>query len=107
MYNKAGTALLACPNGKSPVAIPDGITTIGDYAFFDYDSTIIIPDSVTTIGASAFGSSYIASITIAANVNIGPNIAWNWGSFIQFYNSNGKKAGTHTYAASKWTREED
>ena len=38
------------------VVIPDGVTTIGDYAFWNCSSlaSITLPDSVTTIGNWAF-----------------------------------------------------
>ena len=51
LYNKAGTALLAWPREKTPVSIPDGVTSIGD---------------------AAFDHNYINSITIGTDVNI-----WN------------------------------
>ena len=44
-------------NGElvTDLAIPDGVTNIGDYAFARYAGTsITIPDSVTSIGSSAF-----------------------------------------------------
>ncbi len=51
--------------------IPDGVTSIGDYAFFYcYSLTnVTIPDSVTNIGDSAFGScDSLTSITIPDSV---------------------------------------
>ena len=38
------------------VVIPDGVTTIGDYTFYGFNSltSITVPDSVTTIGSQAF-----------------------------------------------------
>ena len=57
------------------ITIPDGVTNIGDYAFFDCSSltSIVIPNSVTSIGVSAFsGCSGLTSITIPNSVtNIG------------------------------------
>ena len=47
--------------------IPDGITSIGDYAFYNCSglTSVTIPDSVTSIGAAAFkGCSGLTSITI-------------------------------------------
>jgi hypothetical protein len=45
-------------NGEliTDLVIPEGVTRIGDYAFYFYDDlmSVTIPDSVTTIGASAF-----------------------------------------------------
>ena len=40
------------------LVIPDGVNSVGDYAFYDGDSlkTITIPDSVTTVGDYAFAA---------------------------------------------------
>ena len=57
------------------VVINNGVTTIGDWAFYDCDSltSVTIPDSVTTIGDYAFcGCDSLASVTIPDSVtNIG------------------------------------
>ena len=53
------------------VVIKDGVTSIGDYAFWNCSNltSITIPDSVTSIGKSAFEScSQLASIEIPSSV---------------------------------------
>ncbi|MBQ7124795.1 MAG: leucine-rich repeat domain-containing protein, partial [Clostridia bacterium] len=53
------------------VTIPDSVTSIGSYAFFDCTSlkSIVIPDSVTSIGHSAFyGCTSLESIVIPDSV---------------------------------------
>ncbi len=59
------------------VTIPDGVTSIGDYAFFGCDSLtcITIPDGVKSIGKGAFyGCDGLTGIAIGAGVtDIGEN----------------------------------
>jgi len=61
--------------------IPDGVTSIGSYAFIDCDSltSVIIPDSVTSIGYCAFANCF--SITIYCEVASEPS-GWDsdWNS---------------------------
>ena len=56
LYNKAGTSLIACPGGLTKISIPQGVTSIGDYAFYSCPglTSINIPNSVTSIGVGAF-----------------------------------------------------
>ena len=60
-------------NGElvTELVIPDGVTSIGNYAFHNCSSltSITIPDSVTTIGDNAFYNCYsLTSITIPDSV---------------------------------------
>lgn len=57
LLSKDQKTLIAYPNGKGDsYRIPDGVTTIGDGAFYGwYGNSIIIPSSVTKIGYEAFG----------------------------------------------------
>ncbi|MBQ8772304.1 MAG: leucine-rich repeat protein, partial [Clostridia bacterium] len=55
----------------SELIIPDSVTSISDYAFYNCSSltSVTIPDSVTSIGGSAFSScSSLTSITIPDSV---------------------------------------
>jgi len=71
LYDKNKKTLILYPRGKtaSSFTIPNGVTTIGDNAFYNCKLTsVIIPNSVTSIGLSAFGDSGLTSITIPDSV---------------------------------------
>lgn len=53
--------------GITSVAIPNSVTSIGDYAFFDCNLTsVTIPSSVTYIGERGFYSSNLKTVTVEA-----------------------------------------
>lgn len=57
VFNKDKTELLSAPGGISgSYTIPDSVTSLGPYAFYDCDQpfSVVIPDSVTHIGTEAF-----------------------------------------------------
>ena len=58
-------------NSIQTVLLPDGLTTIGEYAFYDCTglTSVTLPDSVTSIGNSAFSScTGLTSVTIPDSV---------------------------------------
>ena len=66
-----GKLIAFAPSGLTEYVIPDSVTSIGDYAFYDCDrlTNITIPDGVSSIGDSAFeGCNSLTSINIPNNV---------------------------------------
>lgn len=72
LFNKDKTTLIYYPLGKTgSYTIPDGVTAIGDYAFYYYSglTSVTIPSSVTSIGENAFQHcTGLTSITIPNGV---------------------------------------
>lgn len=117
-----GVPVTAISNGEFPkdvrfgfpklnsVTIPYGVTYIHNYTFsYNNLTNIRIPNSVTSIGFGAFENNQLESITIGRNVQLlsitdrrpgegstetyTTNVFGN--GFDEFYNSNGKQAGTY------------
>ena len=67
LYNKDITELVMCPDVKDKINIPDSVTSIGDYAFYDCKNLtgIELPEGITSIGDYAFyGCSSLTSIEL-------------------------------------------
>ena len=58
VYSKDGRTLWMCPPGRASVVIADGVSTIGDLAFWCCANLgrITVPSGVTNIGQRAFGN---------------------------------------------------
>ncbi len=83
LYDKEKTVLIQYPAGntRTTFAIPDSVTSIGDYAFHNCTSlaSVTIPDSVKSIGDSAFYScKNLTSVTIGNSVTSIGDDAFAW-----------------------------
>lgn len=66
LYVSRNAALIINNEVITNLVIPDGVTRIGNYAFYDYKSLtcVTIPNSVTSIGTYAFMGCHITNATI-------------------------------------------
>ncbi len=97
LLSKDGKTLLQYPGGKSlNVFIPDGITTIGDFALCSCHDieTVTIPNSVTSIGHDAFSSCWsLTSVTIPQSVtSIGDFAFYGCGALADVYFGGSREA---------------
>ena len=80
LFSKDKTTLVQCPGAFSgSYAIPNSVTSIGDYAFSGCSSltSVTIPDSVTSIGDDAFSDcESLTSVTIPDSVTSIGNCAF-------------------------------
>lgn len=79
LVSKDGTEIRLYPQGKMPIAIPAGVTTIGSNAFNGFTglTSITIPAGVTTIKSNAFSScENLASVTIPVSVTSIEDVAF-------------------------------
>ncbi|MGN1044969.1 MAG: leucine-rich repeat protein, partial [Candidatus Methanomethylophilaceae archaeon] len=82
LFNKDGTELLAYPAGKtaSSYAIPEDVTTIGNYAFYGCTSltSVTVPEGVLTFGNYAFSvCTSLADVTVANGLKTVGNYAFS------------------------------
>ncbi len=71
LYTKDMALLLQCPTSKTTYNVPNSVTEIRDYAFYECSklTSITIPNSVTIIGNDAFyGCSELTSMAIPNSV---------------------------------------
>ena len=75
LFSKDKTTLVQCPGTLAACTIPDSVTSIGEFAFYNCTSltSVTIPDSVTSIGWCAFdGCKSLTNVYFT-----GTESAWN------------------------------
>lgn len=79
IYTADTETLICYPCGRSgSLTIPDGVTRIGNDAFYGNQLTnVVIPDGVTEIGWGAFTVSSLKTVTIPASVTWIDDFAFN------------------------------
>jgi len=84
-------SLIGYKGTETDLVLPEGITEINQYAFYNCDSltSVIIPDSVTSIGSCAF--QYCGSL-----ISITFKDAWTWYRTNNKASWNNKTGGTQT-----------
>jgi hypothetical protein len=105
-------------NTLTSVVIPDTVTIIDMRAFQNNQLTsIVIPESVTNIYIWAFENNPITRITIGANVELEDWRKEHYlddeeqytpsfdNKFGDFYNDNGRQAGTYVFENGQWIME--
>jgi hypothetical protein len=89
-------------NQLENVVFGENVITIEDSAFEENKiARVIIPGNITDIRRRAFFGNPITSITVPGNISIGDRAFPN--NFSNFYNSNGKRAGTYTWNGIDWS----
>ena len=86
LFNKDKTAIVSRIKDCINYIIPNSVTSIGDYAFYNCKSlqSITIPNSVTSIGNDAFsGCESLQSITIPNSVTSIGDKAFRWCNSLQ------------------------
>ena len=91
LFNKARTELIRYPEGKTETSytIPDGVTNIGDRAFWGYRNltSITIPNTVTNIDYDAFCSSFISIALPHSIFSLGPCAFYDYTALKDVYYS--------------------
>jgi hypothetical protein len=89
-------------NQLTSITIPKSVVKIEDGAFYDNKITSVnIPNGVKTIGDMAFAENSLTSITIGDGVDLEDTRTFSK-AFFDYYNANGKKAGTYTKNGTNW-----